>query len=102
MNNFTFTLIKETTIDIDMEKFIEKVNHIYDYYENWNNKCTTWFLQLSIIIEEMTLQDTCDFDNSYEVTRQILINAIMYSRAKNDNNSVKILQKILQLVDRNK
>lgn len=102
MNNFTFTLIKETTIDIDMEKFIEKVIHLYDYYGNWEHKCTTWYLQLSIIIEDMTLQDTWDYDNGYEVTRQILTNAIVYSRARYDNNSVEILQEILKLLDRNK
>ena len=101
MNNLTFTLIKETIIDIDMEKFIERVIPIYNYYGKKKTKCKTWFIEICIIIDEMTSLDTWEYDNIYEVVRQILINAIMVSRAKSDNNSVEILQKVLQTIDRN-
>jgi hypothetical protein len=96
MGNFTFTLIKETIIDIDMEKFIEKVNHLYNYNEEWGVKRRNWFIDICVVIDEMTLLDTWDYDNTYEIVRQILTNAIIYSRAKNDSKSVEILQEIIQ------
>lgn len=102
MNNFTFRLIKETTIDINMKRFIEKINQMCDYNKKWKTECPSWLLQISVIVEEMTLQDIWEFDNYYEITRQIVVNAITYSRAKNDNNSVETLQGILQSIDRNK
>ena len=91
MNNLTFTLVKETTINVNIDRFVEKINRLYDYYEEWGPKCKTWTTKISTIIEEMTLQDTFEYDNCYSVIRQILIHAIICSNAKNDSKSVRVL-----------